>query len=71
MPSDSPAVFVVLVEPASSLADARSHRRPYLPLPVRVMGRNLKACYATQLNRWATSWRYLLLVAHWAGSGYL
>lgn len=35
------------------------------------VGRSLQAYCATQVDRSATSWRYLLSFAHWAGSGHL
>jgi len=35
------------------------------------VGRSLQACRAAQMNRWPTSWPYLLLLAHWEGSGHL
>jgi len=35
------------------------------------VGRSLQAYCATQVDRWSTSWPWLLSLAHWAGSGHL
>lgn len=70
MPSDSPAIHVVI-----SVGPARRLMRGHIVGPacrcLSGIGRSLQACCASRANRLVTSWRNLLLLAHWAGSGHL